>query len=97
LTFRNPCGMALTSITLEKFQSRTIISLQLGHLCTLSDNFISSPTAIVKILKRTASLRLFKRLPERKKRFCKGAFWSPSYYIGTAGDLSAKTIEKYMA
>ena len=53
-----------------------------------------SPTAIVKVLKGVTSLRLSKRFPEVK--LWKGRFWSSSYYIGTAGHVSAKTIERYI-
>lgn len=55
-----------------------------------------SPTAIVKILKGVTSLRLFKRFPELKRELWRGKFWSPSYYVGTAGHVSAKTIERYI-
>ncbi len=34
--------------------------------------------------------------PELRKMLWGGALWSPSYYVGTAGNISAKTIEKYI-
>ncbi len=55
-----------------------------------------SPTSIVKILKGVSALRLFKKYPELKKEYWNGHIWSPSYYIGTAGQISAKTIEQYI-
>jgi len=55
-----------------------------------------SPTAIVKVLKGVTGLRLFKKYPELKKEYWKGHIWSPSYYIGTAGHVSAETIKKYI-
>lgn len=55
-----------------------------------------SPTAIVKILKGTTALRLFKKFPDLRRRFRKGNLWSPSYYVGTAGYVSAKTIQRYI-
>jgi len=30
------------------------------------------------------------------KEFWKGKLWSPSYYVGTAGHVSAETIRKYI-
>jgi putative transposase len=55
-----------------------------------------APTAIVKIFKGVTALRLFKKFPELKNKFWKGKLWSPSYYIGTAGHVSAETIRKYI-
>ncbi len=55
-----------------------------------------SPTNIVKILKGVSGLRLFKKYPELKKDYWKGHIWSPSYYVGTAGQISARTIEQYI-
>lgn len=55
-----------------------------------------SPTNIVKVLKGVSGLRLFKRYPKLKKAYWGGHIWSPSYYVGTAGEVSAKTIEKYI-
>ena len=55
-----------------------------------------SPTGIVKIFKGVSGLRLFKIHPELKKDCWDGHIWSPSYYIGTAGNVSAKTIQDYI-
>jgi len=55
-----------------------------------------SPTAIVKVLRGVTSLRLFNKFPELKEKLWKGKFWSPSYYVGTAGHVSAETIERYI-
>lgn len=55
-----------------------------------------SPVMIVKVLKGVTSLRLFKKYPELKEELWKGHLWSPSYYVGTAGDISADTIRKYI-
>jgi len=65
------------------------------HLFISSPPF-DSPTAIVKILKGTTALRLFKKFPQLHYKFRKGNLWSPSYYVGTAGHVSAKTIQKYI-
>lgn len=55
-----------------------------------------SPTGIVKILKGITGLRLFKKYPELKTKMWGGHIWSPSYYVGTAGNVSAETIKKYI-
>jgi len=56
-----------------------------------------APTNIVKILKGVTAKRLFEKFPElRKKEFWGGHIWSPSYYVGTAGHVSAETIKKYI-
>lgn len=57
---------------------------------------MESPTGIVKVLKGVSSLRVSKAFPDFKKEFWNGHIWSPSYYIGTAGHVSAKTIQKYI-
>lgn len=55
-----------------------------------------SPTGIIKILKGVSALQLFKLRPELRKALRKGHLWSPSYYVGTAGNVSAETIKRYI-
>ncbi len=54
------------------------------------------PTGIVKVLKGVTALRLFKKFPELRNKYWKGKLWSPSYYVGTAGHVSAETIQEYI-
>ncbi len=35
-------------------------------------------------------------IPVLKKRLWSGNLWSPSYYVGTAGNVSAETIRRYI-
>jgi putative transposase len=63
--------------------------------------FVSLPPAIavadaVKILKGTTARRLFHQVPALKRQLCNGHLWSPSYYVGTAGNVSAETIRRYI-
>jgi putative transposase len=63
--------------------------------------FVSIPPAIavadaVKVLKGITARQLFLRFPALKKRLWGGHLWSPSYYVGTAGNVSAKTIQRYI-
>lgn len=55
-----------------------------------------SPTGMVKVLKGVSGLQLFKKYPKLKEKYWGGHIWSPSYYIGTAGEVSEKTIRKYI-
>ena len=63
--------------------------------------FVSIPpsTAVadaVKRLKGTSARKLFLKYPELKKQLWDGHLWSPSYYVGTAGAVSAETIRHYI-
>jgi len=55
-----------------------------------------APANIVKIIKGTTARKLFLQFPELKKKLWKGHLWNPSYYLGTAGDVSKETIKKYI-
>jgi len=55
-----------------------------------------APTNIIKVLKGVSARQIYKRFPELKYELRKGHIWSPSYYIGTAGNMSAETIKKYI-
>jgi len=35
-------------------------------------------------------------LPDLKQQLYGGSLWSPSYYVGTAGNVSADTIRRYI-
>jgi REP-associated tyrosine transposase len=50
----------------------------------------------VKVLRGVSARHLFQRFHTLKKRLWVGLFSSPSYYIGTAGTLSAATIQRYI-
>jgi putative transposase len=63
--------------------------------------FLTIPPAIpvadaVRILKGTTARKLLAAFPAMKKRLWGGHLWSPSYYVGTAGNVSAETIRKYI-
>jgi putative transposase len=63
--------------------------------------FVSIPPAMavadaVKILKGTTARKLFQRHPWLKSRLWGGNPWSPSSYVGTAGNVSAETIQRYI-
>ncbi len=63
--------------------------------------FLSIPPSIavadaVKILKGVTARRLFQQFPNIKQKLWGGNLWSPSYYVGTAGNVSAETIRHYI-
>lgn len=63
--------------------------------------FLSIPPSIavadaVKILKGSSARKLFPIHPELKRVLWGGSLWSPSYYVGTAGNVSAETIQRYI-
>jgi putative transposase len=63
--------------------------------------FLSFPPVVsisiaLKKLKGITARKLFLEFPELKNALYNGSFWSPSYYVGTAGNVSAKTIQKYI-
>lgn len=55
-----------------------------------------SPTNIVKVLKGVSARQMYKRFSNLKNHLRKGHIWSPSYYVGTAGNMSADTIQQYI-
>jgi putative transposase len=57
---------------------------------------VVSPAIIAKILKGTNARRLFIMFPHLKRRLWGGHLWNPSYYVGTAGHVSAETIKRYI-
>lgn len=57
-------------------------------------------STIVKQLKGTSSLRLFKLHPELAKSYWKAkgsrSLWSPSYYVESVGDSNQQAIDTYI-
>jgi putative transposase len=54
-----------------------------------------SPAIIAKILKGASARRLF-TVFSHQRRLWGGHLWNPSYYVGTAGHVSAETIKRYL-
>ena len=77
----------------------TIISqeVQVDHVhLFLSFPPVVSISIALKKLKGITARKLFLEFPKLKKVLYNGSFWSPSYYVGTAGNVGAKTIKKYI-
>jgi len=55
-----------------------------------------SPSDVVKYLKGVSGLALFRKFSKLREQFKNGRLWSRSYYVGTAGEVSAETIKRYI-
>ena len=55
-----------------------------------------SPATIAGLLKGYTSRYLREKFPHLKKLCGKEHLWSSSYYVGTAGDISAEAIRRYI-
>ena len=56
-----------------------------------------SVTDVIKNLKGSSARIFFDRHPEIKKHsLWGGRLWSPSYYVGTLGNMSKETVQKYI-
>lgn len=51
---------------------------------------------LVNSLKGVSSRRLKQKFPELKKRYWKGALWSPSYFAGSCGGAPISIIRQYI-
>ena len=63
--------------------------------------FITAPpklsiTYIVKHLKGTSGLRLFRRFPELREKLWKGQLWNGSYFCETIGSTSEENVRAYI-
>lgn len=55
-----------------------------------------SVTVLIKKLKGTTALWLFKQKPELREQFYHHHLWSPSYFARTVGNCSEETIKHYV-
>ena len=73
------------------------LSIQPDHLHL----FVSFPPALsiataVKLLKGISARRLRAMFPALRRHTRSDRLWAPSYYVGTAGHVSAETIQRYI-
>jgi putative transposase len=55
------------------------------------------PTKIVRVVKSITAREIFARIPEVKKQFWGGEFWSDGYYMATVGKNGTETaIQQYV-
>ena len=50
----------------------------------------------VKLLKGASARLVFIQFPELKRQLWGGHVWNPSYYVGSAGQVSGATIQAYI-
>lgn len=86
--------------TIADSKEWTVIELEVMpehiHLFLSAPPFVA-PTDIVKVMKGVTAKRVFEKFPQlRRRKFWGTHMWSPSYYIGTHGNVSAETIKKYI-
>ena len=86
--------------TIADSKDWTVIELEVMpehiHIFLSAPPFVA-PTDIVKVMKGVTAKRVFERFPQlRRRKFWGNHMWSPSYYIGTHGQVSAETIKKYI-
>jgi putative transposase len=55
-----------------------------------------SPAEVVKAFKGASAKQFFEELPQLRSQLWHGHLWAPSYYVGTAGNVSAETIQRYI-
>jgi putative transposase len=55
-----------------------------------------SPALIANLLKGYSSKYLREKFPQLKKKCGKDHLWTQAYYVGTAGNVSAETIRRYI-
>lgn len=78
----------------------TVVMAEVGEMDHIHC-FVSAPpklsvTFIVKHLKGTSALRLFKKFPELRRSLRKGQLWNGSYYVETIGSTSEENIKRYI-
>ncbi len=55
-----------------------------------------SPAEVAKAFKGASARQLFVEFPQLRSQLWCGHLWAPSYYVGTAGNVSAETIQRYI-
>ena len=87
----------LETICLSKGWKLLKIEIMPDHIhIFISAQPYESPTGIIKILKGTSAIQIFKKFTGLRKQVRKGHIWSPSYYVGTTGTVTAETIRRYI-
>ena len=67
-------------------------------MCTSSSPPPSAiaPSLTVQWFKGISARTLFAEFPGLRTRLRRGHLWAPSFYVGTAGQVSAQTIRRYI-
>ena len=54
------------------------------------------PSKFINSLKSVSARLLFRQFPEIKDKLWKGAFWSPSYFLASVGEVKLADVKKYI-
>ena len=87
----------LIDIASDKAMDILSVDIQPDHIHL----FVSIPPAMpvaqaVKYFKGISARKLLMEFPNLRMARKSGSLWSPSYYVGTAGNVSAETIRRYI-
>lgn len=79
----------------------TVVDAQVGEMDHVHC-FVAAPpklsiTFIVKHLKGTSAIRLFREFPELRETQRNHQLWNPSYFVETIGSTSEENIRRYIA
>lgn len=55
-----------------------------------------SPSTLAKVFKGVTARWLFQRHPALKRSLWRGQLWNPSYYVGTAGNVTREAVTAYI-
>lgn len=55
-----------------------------------------APSDVAKILKGVSARRILQEFPKLRRGKGSGHLWTPSFYVGSAGNISAAVIERYI-
>jgi len=78
-----------------QIQEMEVMPEHIHILCSFKPKY--SVTDIVKNLKGSSARLFLKNHPEiRNNQFWGSKLWSPSYYVGTAGNMSKETVRQYI-
>lgn len=56
-----------------------------------------APSEVVKVFKGQSARKLLHKYPElQNQRDYRASFWAPSYFVASAGQVSAETIQAYI-
>lgn len=75
---------------------RGVVSHDHVHILVSSPPTIS-PSEIMRRIKGRTSSKIFEEFPHVKKRYWGKHFWARGFFCVTAGELTKKTIEDYLA
>ena len=97
LTFPNDVKTILTDICTKYAWIIRAVEVIEDHIhLFITTPPFDAPSKIAKIVKGSSARQLFLMHPELKKELWGGHLWSPSYYGGTAGMVSAEIIKRYI-